>query len=1052
MAGPGGGVTDTSLLGSLRSDFILTSVRDADRVATLAVFGKQERLSEPDTVRFSAGTVEVVAARLARTNADGAVEACREAFELLRGVVQEPAATDSPGRIGATRLVLRAASFGVLADVPSQTRQLLRTVETDWAADAEERWGDRVHLTALIVWLRLIRKLGWEDLDEARRLLAELRGDQEPNEQSFLETTSQGAPAAWNLVASYHLLRAAEIVTDYTEFGSSGGLFDPIEQAQMHFDRAREAGDQAVDGELVFIATLLEMVATRLVSNSIWNAARGAGTRAQRFVEELTSRARPRPLLELLPPQRRALVDAGLVGTGRRSVVVSLPTSAGKTLIAEFRILQALDRYEAEQGWVAYTAPTRALVNQLTSRLRRDLGPLGIRVERFSPALEVDSVEAEILEASAGPPFRVVVTTPEKLDLLLRGGWTSELGRPLTLVIIDEAHNLAEGSRGIRLELLLATVNREHRDASFLLLTPFVPNAREISAWLDPVNSQAVELGLEWLPNDRVIGLVKRQHGEHRGDTVVVAETVVASTASLQADEPISLASGRPLGKTYSQLKSPGYLAAAASSALAGRGSTVTLVQQPDHSWSLATAIAESSAEPPAGDELVAAVQTVLRHEYGANYPLVQLLDRGVAVHHAGLSDDVRGMLEALAERGLLRHIVATTTLAQGINFPISNVVLASHQYPYGVDMPPEDFWNVAGRAGRADHGQPGIVLLSAPEPEREAILREYVRNATRDLNSTLLKMVADAIQRQGHLDLARLTFQGEWSAFVQFITHTYRVVGAETFAAQVEQVLRGTLGYRTLRSSNPNWADALVQSVLQYAAGLAGHPISLVDSTGFSWQSVSATLARLSDAGLGDRPWGDELFATGSDTLKDAIGVLLHIPELREQLVERLDQTEAQGDFLARVVKDWVAGRTLAEIATDYFSGTETGPERDATRALTRCCQRLFGSILPTVSWGLSALQALNLAGRGDEGSPVTADIASFVYYGVNSREAVAMRLFGVPRGAAGVLARQFGQGATTEQLRDALQGSTEATWRAALGEVGSAYFNTWRLVDFAA
>ena len=70
-----------------------------------------------------------------------------------------------------------------------------------------------------------------------------------------------------------------------------------------------------------------------------------------------------------------------------------------------------------------------------------------------------------------------MVTTPEKLDLLLRGGWTDEVDRPLSLVIIDEAHNLGVGTRGLKLELLLATINREHRDSSFMLLTPFVPNA-----------------------------------------------------------------------------------------------------------------------------------------------------------------------------------------------------------------------------------------------------------------------------------------------------------------------------------------------------------------------------------------------------------------------------------------------------------------------------------------------------------------------------------------------------------------------------------------------
>jgi hypothetical protein len=103
-------------------------------------------------------------------------------------------------------------------------------------------------------------------------------------------------------------------------------------------------------------------------------------------------------------------------------------------------------------------------------------------------------------------------------------------------------------------------------------------------------------------------------------------------------------------------------------------------------------------------------------------------------------------------------------------------------------------------------------------------------------------------------------------------------------------------------------------------------------------------------------------------------------------------------------------------------------------------------------VSWGLSALQALNLARATDDASQPTADIASFVYYGVNSREAVAMRLFGVPRGAAGAVAQALGDGRTTDEMRTALQASTTETWQSALGDIGGAYFNAWRLVDFAA
>ena len=214
---------------------------------------------------------------------------------------------------------------------------------------------------------------------------------------------------------------------------------------------------------------------------------RAVNSRVTRFVDSLVARTRLQPIFEMLPPQRRTGARKGLLGSGHRSVVVSLPTSSGKTFIAEFRILQALNQFDQERGWVAYLAPTRALVNQLTLRLRRDFAGISCVVEKMSPALEVDGLESDMLaEPDVSRQFRILVTTPEKLDLMLRGGWEQRVGRPLTLVVVDEAHGLASTVRGLKLELLLATINRECRHAQFLLLTPFIQNAPKLRAGSRP--------------------------------------------------------------------------------------------------------------------------------------------------------------------------------------------------------------------------------------------------------------------------------------------------------------------------------------------------------------------------------------------------------------------------------------------------------------------------------------------------------------------------------------------------------------------------------------
>lgn len=142
-------------------------------------------------------------------------------------------------------------------------------------------------------------------------------------------------------------------------------------------------------------------------------------------------------MLELLYPQKDAILNQGLLDPAHSAIVVNLPTSSGKTLVAEFKILQSLNQFE--NAWVAYVAPTKALVNQITRRLRNELGqePLSLRVESMSGALDVDSYEQAMIDSSQ---FDILVTTPEKLNLLIRRGLEATLDRPLALTVIDEAH------------------------------------------------------------------------------------------------------------------------------------------------------------------------------------------------------------------------------------------------------------------------------------------------------------------------------------------------------------------------------------------------------------------------------------------------------------------------------------------------------------------------------------------------------------------------------------------------------------------------------------
>ena len=504
-------MTDASwIIDSLGEENVRSATVEAGRRRLQNTLGI-ERVGpvEDDNLRFVADALELrVFDLIDDDDPDGLQVAAAEAFQVARALPR-------PGKpIEAAQALVRLGCLGALGERGADVKRILSEEGLPALPIDSDDWGIRVYSTILEIWLLLLRKNGWNDLDAVQAHVTRLRSEQSGYEPLFLNKAEehQDPTPAWGLISAYHLLKAAEILGVYHSQGSVEGHFDVRQQLEAQFDRAIAAAGRGLSMELETFARLLARTALILVDNSIWTATRAVNSRVSTFVKSLVSRDQKRPLFEMLPPQRKVLREEGLLGSGHRSVVVSLPTSSGKTLIAQFRILQALNQFDFERGWVAYIAPTRALVNQLTLRLRRDFGPLGIVVEKASPALEVDGLEAGILSESEGDrQFRILVTTPEKLDMLLRGDWERNIGRPLTLVVVDEAHGISSSARGMRLELLLATINRECRYAQFLLLTPFVPNADEVARWLAPDSSRSIELAVDWVPNDRLIALVLGQ-------------------------------------------------------------------------------------------------------------------------------------------------------------------------------------------------------------------------------------------------------------------------------------------------------------------------------------------------------------------------------------------------------------------------------------------------------------------------------------------------------------------------------------------------------------
>ena len=162
--------------------------------------------------------------------------------------------------------------------------------------------------------------------------------------------------------------------------------------------------------------------------------------------------------------------------------------------------------------------------------------------------------------------------------------------------------------------------------------------------------------------------------------------------------------------------------------AFASRGMSVGIAGTIPNAWSLARNVCKAMPVLREVSPEIALVQRFLAEEDGPDFELISMLAAGVGVHHAGMPDEARSLIEWLAELGHLKVLCATTTIAQGINFPVSSVFLSTTKYPYGQEMPTREFWNLAGRAGRI--GQEAIGVVGIAENNRRSDLTRYVSTA----------------------------------------------------------------------------------------------------------------------------------------------------------------------------------------------------------------------------------------------------------------------------------------------------------------------------------
>jgi replicative superfamily II helicase len=477
------------------------------------------------------------------------------------------------------------------------------------------------------------------------------------------------------------------------------------------------------------------------------------------------------------------------------------------------------------------------------------------------------------------------------------------------------------------------------------------------------------------------------------------------------------------------------------------RGTSIAVGSDPGTTWGMAREVIKVLPKINPVPEQIQLVQRFLAAEISPQFELIEMLSHGVGVHHAGLSDEVRSLIEWLTERGDIKVLCATTTLAQGINFPVSSIFMAKPEYrlskfPFRKKMAAREFWNLAGRAGRMNQDSVGVVGIADANCANE--IRQYVRDAAGELVSQLVSVVAELDQASDDEALLSVIHADQWEDFRCYVNHlVHEIKNLDSVIANVENSLRNTYGYRVLQESpeGRSRAQKLIEATKLYARKISENPgqVARADNTGFSFEGVgnamngiSALNRELTTADFS----ADRLFGNASG-MADLYGIMLRIPQLARNLKD-ITENGIEHQQLADITRDWVNGRSIQEIATAYFRA-----DQGQTQVITEVCKAIYRTLINNGTWGLSALSRLSgidFDHLSDEQKRHINLLPAMIYHGVRTEEGVLMRMNSVPRSIAETMGESYRQAAgesaqktSIHAARDFIASAEIAVWNKA-------------------
>lgn len=370
------------------------------------------------------------------------------------------------------------------------------------------------------------------------------------------------------------------------------------------------------------------------------------------------------------------------------AISISAPTSAGKSFILYNIIVNELLK---EQKNIVYVVPTRALISQVENDLREIL----YHKYNLLNSVSISTVPQNINSSEKSSVF---VFTQERLHWFL----CENDNLPIDILIIDEAHKIEDSYRGILLQQKIEEVVNKNPEVKVYFSSPFTSNP---------------ELLLENVKNNSLKGLVNTQFVAVN-QNLIYATQVQRKVDKWQLslcliDQKINLGTislqDRPSG---SELKKMAFITNAFSDNGTGN---IIYSNGAAETEKISHILFDCLPEEQVSKDIVELIKLVKKTIH-KDYRLAKVLQKRIAFHYGNMPLLVREEIERLFKTGMIKYLICTSTLLEGVNLPAKAIFIRKPNRGVGSPLNQNDFWNLAGRAGRWGKEFSGNIICIEPQ------------------------------------------------------------------------------------------------------------------------------------------------------------------------------------------------------------------------------------------------------------------------------------------------------------------------------------------------